>query len=374
MIIEDISPNIFKEKIQGKEIFLFGAGRTAAHCADIYFDTENIHAIVDNNPSLWNKYVIIQEQKIPVISSEQFVQEVSCYDADRIVLLITPGFYAWKIVEQLNQIEKLDNIRCYLHVLLRNNGDDQQDFEFSEGEQKIPKIIHYFWFGKKEIPQNIQKYIKSWRRHCKDYQIIRWDESNYDINKIPYIREAYANGAWGFVSDYARLDILYQYGGIYLDTDVEILKKFDPLLNDEAFFGMGANDQINTGSGFGAIPNHPFIKNLRDYYQNQSFYKEDGELNVLPCYNYQHPIFRDFGFQIKNEYQKRNQIVVYPAQVLSPTGVAGMGKFYSDKTVSIHHTELSWIKDEERQALNEMKIRLKEKGLFKVQYLSEEQK
>ena len=364
MIIEDISPNRLKKEIQGKEIFLFGAGRAAAHCADIYFETEYIHAIVDNNPALWNEYMMIHGQKIPVISSERFVREISCFDTEQIVLLITPGFYAWKIVEQLNQIEKLDNIHCYLHVLLRNNGDDQQKFEFSGGVQKIPKIIHYFWFGKKEIPENIQEYIRSWSRYCKDYQIIRWDESNYDVNKIPYISEAYKNCAWGFVSDYARLDVLYQYGGIYLDTDVEMLKNFDLLLNDEAFFGMGANDQINTGSGFGAIANHPFIKKLRDHYQNKSFYKEDGELNLLPCYNYQHPIFRDYGFNIKNEYQKRDHIVVYPAQVLSPTGVAGMGKFHSEKTVSIHHTELSWIKDEERQALNEMKVRLKENGII----------
>ena len=173
MIIEDISPNRLKKEIQGKEIFLFGAGRAAAHCADIYFETEYIHAIVDNNPALWNEYMMIHEQKIPVISSERFVREISCFDTDQIVLLITPGFYAWKIVEQLNQIEKLDNIHCYLHVLLRNNGDDQQKFEFSGGVQKIPKIIHYFWFGKKEIPENIQEYIRSWSRYCKDYQIIR---------------------------------------------------------------------------------------------------------------------------------------------------------------------------------------------------------
>lgn len=363
MIVEDISPDELKKRVKGKEIFLFGAGRVAAHCADCYFETERIHAIADNNSELWNKHVVIRGQKIPIISREQLIQEISCYEAERIALLITPGFYAWKIVEQLNQIKTLDNIHCYLHVLLRNNGDDPQDFEYSDGEQKIPKIIHYFWFGKKEIPQNIRKYIGSWKRCCKDYQIIRWDESNYDINKIAYISEAYKNQAWGFVSDYARLDILYQYGGIYLDTDVEILKTFDSLLNDEAFFGMGGNDQINTGSGFGAIPKHPFIKKLRDYYHEKSFYEEDGKLNLSPCYNYQHPIFKSYGFAIKNVYQKSNNIVVYPAQVLSPTGVAGMGKFYSDKTVSIHHTELSWINDEERQALDEMKIKLKEYGI-----------
>ena len=363
MIIEDISPGLLKKRIKDKRIYLFGAGRMAAHCVDIYFDTEHVHAVIDNNPALWGKDIELHEQKIPVISSEEFVREVLGYTSGQVVLLITPGFYAWRIVEQLNQIKSLDNIHCYLHTLLRNNGDDYQEFGFTVGEQKIPKVIHYFWFGKKEIPKNLKNYIESWKRCCPDYQIIQWDESNYDVNKIPYISDAYENRAWGFVSDYARLDILYEYGGIYLDTDVEVLKSFDPLLNDDAFFGMGGNDQINTGSGFGAIPKHLFIKKLRDYYKEKSFYKEDGSANLLPCYNYQHPIFRVYGFEIKNIYQKRNGIVVYPAQVLSPTGVAGMGKFYSDKTVSVHHTEFSWIKDEERQALNERKKKLKEYGI-----------
>lgn len=363
MIIEDISPDLLKKRIIGKRIYLFGAGRMAAHCIDIYFETEHIHAVIDNNPALWGKDIETHDQKIPIINNEVFIREVSGFRADQVVLLITPGFYAWRIAEQLNQIESLDNIHCYLHTLLRNNGDNHQEFEFTDGEQRIPKVIHYFWLGKKEIPERLRNYMESWKRCCPDYQITRWDESNYNVNKIPYISDAYENRAWGFVSDYARLDILYEYGGIYLDTDVEVLRSFDPLLNDEAFFGMGGNDQVNTGSGFGAIPKHPFIKRLRDYYHEKSFYKKDGKANLLPCYNYQHPIFKEYGFEIKNTYQKRNRIVIYPAQVLSPTGVAGMGKFYSDKTVSIHHTEFSWIKAEERQALNEMKTKLEEYGI-----------
>ena len=116
----------------------------------------------------------------------------------------------------------------------------------------IPKIIHYCWFGGKPLPNTAIKCIRSWKKHCPDYEIHCWNEKNFDINVCPYVKEAYEEKAWAFVSDYARLWIIYNYGGIYLDTDVELLKNIDNLLKYDVFMGFENKQYVNTGVGFWA--------------------------------------------------------------------------------------------------------------------------
>ena len=116
-------------------------------------------------------------------------------------------------------------------------------------EVKIPKVIHYCWFGGGQMPAIHQKYIRSWKKYCPDYEIVRWDESNFDIHENCYAEEAYQCGKWAFVSDYARLKIIYDHGGIYLDTDVELLKPLDPLLEYEGFMGFQNDALVSSGLG-----------------------------------------------------------------------------------------------------------------------------
>ena len=116
----------------------------------------------------------------------------------------------------------------------------------------IPKVIHYCWFGHNPLPERYKEWIKSWKRYCPDYEIVEWNESNYDVTKHPYMRAAYDAKKWGFVSDYARLDIIYENGGIYLDTDVELVKNLDELLYQEGFAGVDSSGRLSTGLGFGA--------------------------------------------------------------------------------------------------------------------------
>lgn len=135
----------------------------------------------------------------------------------------------------------------------------------------IPKVIHYCWFGGNPKPELIQKCIASWRKYCPDYQIIEWNENNFDINSIPYTAAAYADKKWAFVSDYARLKIVFQLGGIYLDTDVLLHHCLDELLEYECWLASDDVRYINTGLGFGATPGHPLIKAVKDAYTTYQY-------------------------------------------------------------------------------------------------------
>lgn len=154
--------------------------------------------------------------------------------------------------------------------------------------------------------------------------------------------------------------MIYQYGGIYLDTDVEVISSFDNLLNDEMFCGFLCNYIIAFGLGFGAIKGHWLIKELRDYYNDKSFYNDDGSLNLKNCREYQHPVLLRHGFDLENRYQKQNGIVIYPSEVMAPTGISTVANNFTDKTVSIHRTNMSWTDQKTKELFYAHQKKLKQ--------------
>ena len=290
--------------------------------------------VKDKKVVLWGTVLEDNNIQYPVISENDFLQRLNknselCWE---ISIFITPTCYAGEIIKHINRFSSYDSIDCYVGVLMRDYYEPST-CTFTEGTPKIPKKIHYCWFGGKEIPDSLKRYMETWHRFCPDYEIIRWDESNYDITKNRYMREAYECLKWGFVPDYARLDIIYNEGGVYLDTDVELVSSLDRLLNDEMFCGFSCNFQIAMGLGFGAI-------------------KE-----------YQNPVFRRFGFELENRFQKKNGVVVYPSEVLSPDS-GFFYKNYSANTIAVHHFESSWASESEKKAMNELKRELADKSIY----------
>lgn len=332
----------FLKDIQDKSLIFFGAGRKAHYVYEDYGIKKKIEAVIDNNIGSLGEYFEYRNGQTPIVSMGYLVDYIKKNGIDKVVMLITPVYSAISIIEQLDAITELENMRCYIAGLL-DDYYEKKPFEFSNGSEKIPAKIHYCWFGKKEIPSYLQKYMDTWKRQCPDYEIIRWDENNYDVTKNPYMKEAYESEKWGFVPDYARLDIIYHEGGIYLDTDVEVLQPLDCLRRDDAFFCFNAYGQVNAGVGFGSVENNEFIKTLRDVYDNLHFYREDKTINDTTCVRYQTPVFKEYGFRPDNEYQKINNIVIYPSEVLAPTGVMGFANRFSEKTISNHHTEGTWL-------------------------------
>lgn len=212
---------------------------------------------------------------------------------------------------------------------------------------KIPKIIHYCWIGSAKKPDSVKYCIDSWKKYCPGYKIIEWNESNYDFTKNPYMREAYESKKWGFVPDYARLDIIYNYGGIYLDTDVEVVKNFNDLLQNEAFIGFENTGMeelfVNCGQGFGSTPKNLLIKEMRDFYDNMHFCKKNGELNMLPSPHFTTKVLCDNGLVRKNITQKLDNIVVYNSEVLCPKNFTTGEINVTKNTYSIHHFTASWL-------------------------------
>lgn len=355
--IVDRGIDYIMKQLKSKKLVIFGCGKIARSIYYTWDLKQRITYFVDNNTNITSFKT--EFETIPVIGLKEFID---CVDKENTILLISPIYAAPEIIDQLDQIEMLDGLECYVARMVDEYYEPQK-FEFTVGAQKIPKKIHYCWFGNNEKPDIIKKCIESWYKHCPNYEITEWNESNYDVNKNRYMKEAYENKRWGFVPDYARLDIVYEEGGIYLDTDVELLKAPDMLLNDEMYCGSFSEYVSDLGLGFGARRHHPLIRMMRDYYDDKTFYNEDGSLNLSACNFYQDPVLMEYGFDLRNKYQKINGVVYYPTEVLNPKGMSGVSKNFTYKTVSVHYGTVSWLTQKEKDALEryrrKMKIRYK---------------
>lgn len=178
----------------------------------------------------------------------------------------------------------------------------------------IPKIVHYCWFGEKEKPDSVKKCIESWKRYLPDYQLMEWNEDNFDIEKLQYTREAYTAAKYAFVSDVARIEALYQYGGFYMDTDVEVLKSFTPLLDSRCVLGMEEKEYIAT-SFMAFEKEHSLVKQFLNLYKNLTFLDENGQIitgtNVAKLTN----LLIEKGFVQENYYQELEEgIKIYPKE------------------------------------------------------------
>jgi len=228
----------------------------------------------------------------------------------------------------------------------------------------IPKIIHYCWFGRNPLPASAQKCIASWRKFFPDYEIKEWNEDNFDVNIIPYTREAYEAKKYAFVSDYARFWILYKYGGLYFDTDVEVIKPMDDIIERGPYMGIeliGADGipQVNPGLGLGAESQNVFYKKVLDYYNDQRFLNEDGSLNQMTVVTRVTCVLTEAGMQATPAKQQVGDIWIYPYDFFNPLeSLTGKLKT-TENTRSIHWYMNSWSDSSSlRQWLSRMSHKL----------------
>lgn len=219
----------------------------------------------------------------------------------------------------------------------------------------IPKIIHYCWFGQSKKPDLVIKCIESWKKYCQDYKTKEWNESNFDINFYRYVKEAYQSKKWSFVTDFVRLYALVTEGGIYMDTDVEVVKPFDDFLTEQAFSGFERADAIPTGimaceKGFG------LFQELLSDYDNRTFIKEDGNFDMTTNCIAITEHCKKCGLKLNNEKQTIKGFTLYPKDVFCPkNNITGKIEL-TDNTRTIHHFTGSWQSPKE-------KFKAKVKGL-----------
>lgn len=228
----------------------------------------------------------------------------------------------------------------------------------------IPKKIHYCWFGHSPLPKSAEKCIASWRKFFPDYEIIEWNEDNYDVRKIPYIAQAYDAKKYAFVSDYARFDILYQHGGVYFDTDVEVIRSFDDVLERGAFMGCEIDGlrsaqteqgvvkksviAVAPGLGLGATQGLQLYKDILGFYAGQQFFNPDGSLNTKTVVKYTTEVLMTSGLLDTEGIQKVGDITVYPAEYFNPLDSVTGQLNKTENTHSIHWYTASWMSPKQR--------------------------
>lgn len=246
----------------------------------------------------------------------------------------------------------------------------------------IPKIIHYCWFGGNPLPDSAIKCINSWKKFFPDYTILEWNETNFDFNCNAYVREAYESKKWAFVSDYARFWILYHNGGIYFDTDVEVIKSFDDILDRGGFMGQEAvvpsdvkfiekKDKIlcdsvvvNPGLGIAVAPGLQLYKDILDLYGELHFIK-DGVIDITTICVYTTNILKKYGYNEKNEkIQNIAGITIYPPEYFCPLNYKTGEIEKTNNTHSIHWYGASWSSD--------FDIKISEKRRFYIEKYGED--
>lgn len=314
---------------------------------------DRVLCCIDNDKTRWNTFINMYGRKIKVFSPE-ILTEVQ----DKITILVTISRYG-SALEQLKSMKGIAEFSCYIIPALCINSYHSKG---GKGILKmstkplIPKKIHYMWLGGKKIPEKLQHCIDSWKKYCPDYEIIRWDETNYDVHKNKFMAQAYDSQRYGFVPDYARLEILYEHGGIYLDTDVELLRNIDDLLYQEAFCSVEKWQVINFGGCSGAIKGHKSLEPFIESWSKRSLVRTDGTLDSISSGLIDTSIALKEGYRINGKNQTVNGMNIYSYDYFHPYDYMSGKIEMTNDTFSIHQFHGGWL-DENTKKKNEEAIK-----------------
>lgn len=372
MRFQNLYYDSFLERYSSKRIIVYGAGGTFLDFLRVQSEkrelVEAIDFLIDADPEKKGQPVQAGYKTLFVQGLEEYVDRDPMADM-YVMILFLADRYIPEALEQLDQIKAFDGMIC-LHgqtaLLWGKEGlpplppAGKHVLKEPKKYYEIPKMIHYCWFGKKKIPSKNLEYIESWKRACPDYTIRLWNESNYPIERTPlYVQEAYQAGKYSFVSDYARLDILYKHGGIYLDTDVELFASLDQFLSYKAFFAFESFNLVNTGLGCGCVEKSEIMAELMALYTERRFLMEDGTLNMTPCPDIHTKFFEKKGLQICNETQLLDDVLFLSSDFLCAFDQGRGICAFTENTVGTHHFDCSWFNQKEKSEWENFKEKKK---------------
>lgn len=331
------------ELLKSREVLCFGTGNQGKRAA-LLFENWNVRnhllGYIDNDPQKQGSDINIDGNSYHVYSLSDAMKK---FDGKPILVLVT--CLAYKSIFQQLQETCADCAWEYMAI------DEVADSELQishydaiirESEKPlIPKKIHYAWLGG-EMPGNLKENIAHWKTLCPDYEFYEWNENNYDVTKNPYMKQTFKKKMWGFVPDYMRLDVIYEHGGIYLDTDIEMIKKPDALLYQNCFGCVDASLVMNLGSGFGAVPHHPMIRKLRDYYDDVSFVRNDGSIDDTSCNTHSHRVLKKYGVRIDDTLQNVGGMNIYPMIIQGASQYTRTHRV-TEQTFWVHYGNMSWF-------------------------------
>lgn len=338
----------FAEEVRrtGKQIIVYGAGMNGQTLALYWLNehslSEKVLCYADANAGKRGGEVRLGSCAIP-IKPPSVLEEA----AGKYILLMTPNDFE-PIIGSLSRMQGLEDTTVYfLPIMIMNAERPPADCGVvrTSEEPLIPKVIHCTWFSGKPIPSHLQRCMDTWSRFCPEYEIKQWTAKNYDFRWNPYMTQAFERQKWGFMGDIARLDLLYRYGGIYLDTDVELIRSLNELLYQPAFCSVERWGTVNLGGCSGAQAGSPVIKAMLDYRREEPFVLEDGSLNLRSCGYYETPPLIALGLQINGRTQviAGGKMTVYSSDYFHPYEYMD-GKLWRTKnTFSIHHFDGGWM-------------------------------
>ena len=213
----------------------------------------------------------------------------------------------------------------------------------------IPRVIHYCWFGGSKLTPLAKKCIASWRQFFPDYEIKEWNEDNFDVNIIPYTADAYKAGKYAFVSDYARFWVLYHFGGVYFDTDVEVIKPIDDVIEAGAFMGfeqLGECPAVNPGLGLATEPESPLYLAVLDRFERMSFLTENGSLNPYTMIPMVTDLLKERGLTGNGMIEQVSGVSIYPPDWFNPFDDSTGRLRKTENTRTIHWFAKSWLPSE----------------------------
>ncbi|WP_051199838.1 glycosyltransferase family 32 protein [Butyrivibrio sp. FCS006] len=281
-------------------------------------------------------------------------------DRNKTVILIAVTGYD-EILGQLKADERLSGFEAVPSIYLESLYEDMLLLSVNkpplnyrkEEKPVIPKLIHAIWFSGDPMPELYLRCLESWKKYAPDYEIKIWNMETYKPDRCLFFEQAIEHKNWAFASDYARADLLYRYGGIYMDLDVEMLRPIDDLLYNDAYMSFESLDRIECGSGMGSRPGHPIIKEICESYEKRPYLKEDGTWDNSTCPVRYTQVIEKHGLKKDGGFQFVEDITVYPFEVLTgksfDTGII----YSSDLSYTVHHHNGSWIPDPAHKAMNE---------------------
>ncbi len=319
--------------------------------------------------NLLSRVYLLIDKSVPEIDSNKASELVGCnvlspetasqHFVENTIILISVSNYD-SVIESINANPNLNGISWipdkYL-IMLQKDEDLLNTVKPSPNyhrfsDIRIPKVINTFWFSNEPIPDRYQCCINSWKKYCPDYEIRIWSLLDYNSRGNRYFEEAISVGKWAFASDYSRIDVISEHGGIYMDLDVEVVKPIDDLLYNDAYMGFEDCERIDCGSGFGATPGNELLMEIRERYANRSFIRPDGTYDQTICPVIYTGVLLEHGLQTNGSFQDVDGITVYPFEYLSAKSFMSGIVYRTENTYTIHHHEGGWLSEESKKINN----------------------